>query len=493
MNSASFSNSSADWTKRPPAIARLFFFGRPIPKAHSNLGNILSKRGRLDEAIASYREALRLRPDFAEAANNLALVFAEQRRWDDAIALYLQALRIQPNSAEIHNNLSLALANRGRLGEAMQHGKEALRLRPDDAGMHNNMSGIFKDLGLLDEALAACRRAVELQPGSPIHHTNLIYTLHFHPHSDALLLGEEGRRWDARHAAPLASSILPHANTPDPIRRLKIGYVSAHLYRHVVGLFMLPLLEAHDRREAEVFCYASIAVSDDVTRRLESFSDRWQNTFGKTDEELANLIRADEIDILIDLTAHMAHNRLLTFARKPAPIQVTYLAYCSTTGLSAMDYRFTDPFLDPPEVNTEYYSEASVRLPETYWCYQLLDTLPPIAPLPAVKQGYLTFGCLNNFCKVTALTLTVWRDLLRGVPNSRLLLHAHDGPHRDRVKQFFSDGDVDSSRVEFVGMQKTLEYLHVYDRIDIALDPFPYGEERRHAMRSGWAYRLLVL
>ena len=196
---------------------------------------------------------------------------------------------------------------------------------------------------------------------------------------------------------------------------------------------------------------------------------------GLSDERLAEVIRADRIDILVDLSAHMASNRLLVFARKPAPVQVTYLAYCSTTGLHTMDYRLTDPFLDPPGQPQPYYSEESVWLPETYWCYRPLLDVPPAGPLPARAAGHVTFGCLNNFCKVTPSTLAAWRDLLGAVPGSRLLLHAHAGSHRERVRAFFAEGGVDSGRVEFVGLVPLPEYLALYDRIDVGLDPFPYA------------------
>ncbi len=195
---------------------------------------------------------------------------------------------------------------------------------------------------------------------------------------------------------------------------------------------------------------------------------------GMSDESLADLVRRDRIDILVDLDAHTAQNRLLTFARKPAPVQVTYLAYCSTTGLRAMDYRITDPFLDPLG-QSRFYTEESVWLPETYWCYQPLPQAPSPGPLPAVASGHVTFGCLNNFCKVTLPILTVWRDLLREVPGSRLLLHARRGTHRDRVLTFFAEGEVDPGRVEFASFCPLAEYYGLYQQIDVGLDPFPYG------------------
>ena len=196
---------------------------------------------------------------------------------------------------------------------------------------------------------------------------------------------------------------------------------------------------------------------------------------GLSDEELAAAVHQDRIDMLVDLTMHMAHNRMLVFARKPAPVQVTYLAYCGTTGLDTIDYRLTDPYLDPPGADEQFYSEQSIRLPETYWCYRPAVDSPPVGPLPALAAGRLTFGCLNNFCKVTEPTLAAWCRLLRVLPDSRLLLHAARGSHRDRVRAILAEQGVSSDRLVFVDGVPILEYLRLYEQIDVALDPFPYG------------------
>ena len=180
------------------------------------------------------------------------------------------------------------------------------------------------------------------------------------------------------------------------------------------------------------------------------------------DEQVADTIRQDRIDILVDLTMHMRNNQLLVFARKPAPVQVTYLAYCGTTGLSTMDYRLTDPYLDPPGQNERFYSEQSVHLPETYWCYRPLIETPPVNALPALEAGHINFGSLNNFCKVTSPVLAVWSRLLQGVPGSRLLLHAREGSHRDRVRSFLTEQGIAAERVVFVAFQPTAEYFDIY-------------------------------
>jgi protein O-GlcNAc transferase len=441
----------------------------------NNLGLLLAERGRLAEARAAFEEALRIKPDYTDALNNLGSVCVTEGRTDEAVASYRRLLQLKPDSAEAHANLAIVLGHKGQqLDEALTFCREALRLDPDNADVLSTLGGIFKDMGLVDEGIAALRRAVELKPDSPSIHSNLVYTLHFQEASDAAVLAKEALRWHERHAASLANQVQPHANSPDPGRRLRVGYVSPDFCRHPIGLFLLPLLTAHDRSQVEVFCYSSVATADDMTGFLRAHTEVWREVPGLTDEQLAQAVRQDRIDVLVDLSAHMARNRLLTFARKPAPVQVTYLAYCSTTGLRVMDYRLTDPFLDPPGAAPEY-AEESIWLPESYWCYRPVIELAPPGPVPARAAGYTTFACLNNFCKVTPVTLALWQELMQKVPGSRLLLHAHAGSHRERVRQFFAAGGVAAERIDFVGTLMLQEYFALYHRVDVGLDPFPYG------------------
>ncbi len=306
-------------------------------------------------------------------------------------------------------------------------------------------------------------------------HSNLVCTQVYCPGYDAQALYEEHRRWNRRHAEPLTKFIRPHLNDPSPDRRLRVGYVSPDFRSHPVGRFLLPLLKSHDHQGFEIFCYASVLVADSVTEQCRARADVWRDVLGLSDKQVAHAIRQDRIDILVDLTMHMAYNRLLVFARKPAPVQVTYLAYCGTTGLDAMDYRLTDPYLDPPGQDGRIYSEQSVRLPETYWCYEPPREAPPVNALPALETQQVTFGCLNNFCKVSGPVLAAWSQLLQAVPHSRLLLHAGSGSHRDRVRAFLAAQGISAERVAFIDWRPTAEYFGVYQRIDLALDPFPYG------------------
>ncbi len=444
-------------------------------EVHNNLGNVFMDEGKLDEAAACYQRALRLKPDDADAINNLGNVFKDRGELDEAAACYQRALQRKPDYALAHYNLGLVCHDRGDLDEAVACYRQALRWDPAYAIAYNNLGNALKDQGNLGEAVASFRRAVELEPDVPTAHSNLLYTLVFCPGYDARAILEEHRLWSRRFAEPLARLIEPHSNDRSCHRRLRIGYVSPDLCDHAQSFFTAPLLSAHDHENFEITCYADVARPDEITARLRSLADVWRNIAGLTDEEVVRLVRQDRIDILVNLTMHMAGNRLLVFAHKPAPVQVSWLAYPGTSGLSTVDYRLTDPYIDPPGLHDHDYSEESIRLPDAFWCYDPLAGEPAVSALPAVENGSITFGCLNNFCKVNDSVLKLWAQVLKAVDGSRLLLLAPGGSVRGRTLDLLEREGVRRDRVTFVARQPRPRYLELYHRIDIGLDTFPYN------------------
>jgi protein O-GlcNAc transferase len=456
-------------------IGRAIRLQGTVGSFHYNLGNALMDLGKLDKAVDCYRRALELEPNFAAAHANLGTALQGLGMLDDAVVSYRRALELQPGYAQVHYNLGNALQGQGRLDEAIASFHRALSLQPQLAQAHNNLGNAFKAQGKLDEAIAAYRRACEVQPDFAAAYSNLLYVLNLSPDYDAQTIYAEHRRWNQRFGEPLAKLIQPHANKRSTNRRLRIGYVSPYFCEGTTGVFLLPLLEAHDHEHFEIFCYSSVRVPDTTTERFRAQADVWRNVAGSSDEQLAQTIRHDRIDILVDLTMHTADNRLLVFARKPAPVQVAYLAYAGTTGLGSMDYRLTDPYLDPPTQDERIYSEESIRLPETFWCYRPLIETPAVNALPALQTGQITFGSLNNFAKVTAPTLAAWISLMQAMPEARLLLHANCGEHRDRVRELFARQRVSPERLTFTDSVPWAEYFQLYHHIDVALDPFPYA------------------
>ncbi len=444
-------------------------------QALNNLGNALRVVEKTEEAISAYGEALRIDPNYADAWNNLGNALVTCGKFDEAIAAYTEAIQLNPESADFRNNFGMASRWAGKIDEAADAYREALRLRPAFAEASQNLASCYKALGQIDDAIERYRQAVALDPASGVMHSNLVYALYFHPDYDARAILAENQEWDRRHGQPLASRIAAHVNDRSPERRLRIGYVSPDFREHVVGRNLLPLIREHDRDKFEIFCYANVLKADALTEQLRAMAKGWRDIVGVSDEAAAEMIRGDEIDILVDLTLHMAHNRLPLFACKPAPVQVTYLGYCGTTGLAAMDYRLSDPYLDPPGGEPDCYSEKTVRLPRSYWCYEPLGPTPDVSALPAHRLGYVTFGCLNNFAKVSAGTLESWMTILREVPDSRLLLQAPAGRTRQRVIERFAKSGLKKERLEFVGMREWEGYIECLSRLDVALDPFPYG------------------
>lgn len=441
-----------------------------LVEAHDNLGSALQRLGRIQDAIAAFRKAVELRPAYVTALRHLADALQVAGRDQEAVQAYQTLLRSSATDPEDHFNLGNVLEKSGRRDDAIASYRQALALRPAFAEAQNNLANVLELNGEIDEAAACYRESLRLRPNSAVW-SNLIYALHLQPDDDPEQIREELARWNQTMARPLAGSISLHSNDPDPDRRLRIGYVSPHLAEHAVGRYLLPLIANHDRARFEVFCYSDVPLADAVTERLRAHADVWRDTLSFPDEQLASLIRSDQIDVLVDLTMHMQGNRMLMVARKPAPVQVTWLGYPGSTGLGTMDYRLTDPYLDPAEADEQLYSEKSVRLPHCYWCYQPQGDEPAPSELPALKNGFVTFGCLNHFSKINPRVLEMWAKVL-AIPNSRLLVQAPTGHAREKLLDRLG---IDRSHVQFAGRQPRLDYFRLYHLIDVCLDTFPYN------------------
>jgi predicted O-linked N-acetylglucosamine transferase (SPINDLY family) len=363
----------------------------------------------------------------------------------------------------------------GRLDEAVAAARRAIELNPQYAVGHWDLGTSLKSLGRLDEALDAYREAIRLKPHSPEQGSNYIYTLNYHPGYDAATIFAAHREWGRVHADALTAAAPLHANDRSPDRRLRLGYVSGHFWGHAVNFFTEPILASHDHARFEVVCYSNKTGGDETTARLQTYADGWREIAHLADEQVAQMVRDDKIDILVDLAGHIGGNRLLVFARKPAPVQVTYIGYQNTTGMSAMDYRLTDDWSDPPGTD-KFYTEKLVRLPRSFFCYRPSPDAPAVNALPALAAGHLTFGSFNNFAKVTPAVLAAWSRILAAVPGSRIIILANAA---DSLRQYlastFQQHGVDAQRWTLVDRCPRAEYLERIRSVDIALDPFPFG------------------
>jgi predicted O-linked N-acetylglucosamine transferase (SPINDLY family) len=271
---------------------------------------------------------------------------------------------------------------------------------------------------------------------------------------------------------PLRPHIQPHTNDRNPDRKLRIGYISTEFRQHALGLNIVPLLTQHDRTQFEIYCYADVDKPDFYTFRLRQCTDRWHDINRKSAEQIARLVREDGIDILLDIHQHMGSNRLVVYAFKPAPVQIGFAGYPGSSGLSTIDYRLTDPWLEPADEPPYPSSETAVRLPHSFWCYHPVTEVP-VVPLPAERAGHVTFGNLNNFCKLNETTYRLWVAILKATPGSRLLLLAPQGAHRERATAFFAAQGIAPERIEFLARAGATEYYRYYNPIDISLDSFP--------------------
>lgn len=440
------------------------------------LGQALLGAGRIDEAIVALRQVVALRPDLAQAHESLGQALSARGESQLAIDEHRAALALQPGSAPMLTSLGGALWADGDTDGAIDALKQALAIDPTHGIALNTLANISLETGRLGEARTLHEKAVQCHPDRARFDGNRVYAMHFDPDCDAPTILREHQLWDRRHAMGLFPKTLDFKSRDrDPLRRLRIGYISPDFRRHVVGWNLLPLLKHHDSRQVEVFCYSAVTQPDEMTSRLRNCAHVWREIGAINDQKCADLIRADQIDILIDLSLHTAGHRLLVLAQKPAPIQATYLAYCSTSGMQAIDWRISDPYMDGLESDLSVYSEKTLRLPHTFWCYEPGGATPDVAPAPAPSSGRVTYGCLNKFCKVSTAAIDLWARLLASVKGSKLLLHSLSGSHRQEVLARFVAGGAAADQIEFVGHQKWEGYINTYQRIDIALDPFPFG------------------
>jgi protein O-GlcNAc transferase len=448
-----------------------------FPEAQTCLGNMYRARGDLEAAIGQFNAVIAGGVNTAKAHNNLGVLLLDTGRENEAIAHLVEALRERPDFAEGHNNLGVALLREGRLDEAASSFREAIRHQPDMAAAWNNLGGALKARGKIPEAIESYREAIRLNPKFIDAHSNLIMLLGYSAEVPHHLLVDQARQFDRDIAAPLLRR-RKLANVPDPTRRLRIGYVSGDFRDHAVNYFFEPLMRHHQKADFEFFAYAHMHVEDAVTARLRDGFDIWRNIVAMSDDAVADLIEADGIDILIDLSGHMAANRLLVFARKPAPIQATWLGFTTTTGVSAIDYRITDPYADPPGMTEQLNTETLWRLPSTFCCYQpRTDIADPIDHPPRDDNDFVTFGCFNNFTKVSDRTLECWAEILRRIPDARLLLEivGIDGADfRHETEARLDRFGLPLDRVILEPRKRSNQYV-LYNSIDIALDPFPFN------------------
>jgi predicted O-linked N-acetylglucosamine transferase (SPINDLY family) len=458
-------------------------------RAHNNLGNALKDLGRLAEAEQSYRHALEHKPDNANAHRNLGALLGDLRRLGEAEQSCRRALEIEPNAAETWNVLGIVLRRANRPTEAKAAFRRAVELAPERADAHNNLGNLLRELGEQAESEAALRRALEIDPDFHQARSNLIFAAHHRPHTAVESL-ELARAYGARVSRGLARPGEParDAASPEPPGPLRVGLVSGDLCEHVVAYFLESVLAQLDPKRIELVAYPTRAIDDERSRKLRARCARWRPLTGLDDDAAARAIREDGVHVLLDLAGHTAHNRLPVFARRPAPVQASWLGYFDTTGLPEIDWVLTDETA-VPRGSEGRFSERLWYLPDTRLCFTPPDGAPAVSPLPALTSAPaspsaagaanapLTFGCVQELAKVNEGVLDVWARILRRLPNARLRMQSRafaDAALRGAFLERLRARGVPASVVQLHGPVAREAYLAGYSAIDVALDTFPY-------------------
>ena len=455
---------------------------KAISRRRPSAGNLIAKgtaflnAGAWPEATACFEAALRTAPHDLTLLNNLGLCHANSGKLDEAAECFSEILRLAPDSASALMNLGNLELSRANPEDALVHYEAALARVRAEPGLVNNLGMAYRATAQVDAAIGCFRRALSIEPRFCDAHDNLLYCMQLLPEYGPEELYSEHCRWAAIHEAPLLATVALHLSDRDAHRRLRIGYVSPDFRRHAVAKFIEPVLAHHDHDRFQVHCYYNASASDTVTGRIRQHADIWREVAYLSDESLAAQIRADGIDILVDLAGHMRGGRLLCFARKPAPLQLTYLGHGNTTGLRAMDFRITDAVADPPGFAERFHSEKLLRLPHAQWCFRPDADALPAGPLPALSRGYVTFGSFNNLWKINRAVIGAWSRLLLRVPGSKLLLIGIPGNStRERFEASFAGHGVDPSRLSLLPRVSDADFWRLRHETDIALDPFPYN------------------
>jgi protein O-GlcNAc transferase len=449
-------------------------------EAYCSLGAALGNLGRFDEALAASQCALNLRPDMAEAHHNMGHVLQEAGHDDKALACFEQALKLKPDYVAPRVSMGVALKNLQRYDEAMSIYRQVLALQPAHADAHLELGRVLMEVGCLHEAREHYRRAVDSQPDYTAAWSNLLMASNYVPGDAADELLTQAQAY-GKLVASLARPWTEWPNTPDAARPIRVGLVSGDMRQHPVGYFLagvLPALASSAAGRIELFGYATQGQikPDALAEAFKACCKGWRNVLAMSDKALAEQVRADGIDILIDLSGHTGHNRLPMFACKPAPVQASWLGYFATTGVAAIDYVIADPWA-LPQALAPHFTETIWRLPETRLCFSAPQDEVAVSALPATSQGHITFGCFNNLTKVNDEVVALWAQVLQQVPGSRLVLKATqlgDEAVRQSVRARFASHGIADERLTLEGPDARADYLAAYHRIDIGLDPFPF-------------------
>lgn len=451
------------------------------------LGAIAKEQDDLEGTIENFNRTLAIKPDFEWVYWDFCNYLISRNQSEAAKNIISKGIEKFPANANFHFYLGNLYLDENNNDAAVASYRAALAIKPEYPEVLSNLGNALKAQGNLDEAVKSLRAALALKPDFSDAFSNLLFALLYHGGYAPDAVFAEHLRFAQLFEAPLKQRWPLHANRRDPHKRLKVGYVSGDFRNHSVAFFIEPVLETHDKSAFEIFCYYNHVVHDHVTERLQTKVEHWLSCAGMTDDQLAARIVADGIDILVDLSGHTACNRLLTFARKPAPIQATWIGYQATTGLASIDYRITDAAMDPPGTTEQFHSETLLRIPASAQ-FQPPVGGPSVNPLPALSTAQFTFGCLNNLAKISQEAVHLWSRILTALPHARLMLGNVAGAEtKERLIAMFALENIGEDRLLLQPKVPLGDYLELHHQIDLGLDTFPYngGTTTLHSLNMG--------
>jgi predicted O-linked N-acetylglucosamine transferase (SPINDLY family) len=440
-----------------------------------DLGRALRAQGKLEEAIRHFARALALKPEYPEACSNLGVALQATGKLAQAEVLYRRALALKPEFPQALSNLGAVLTFQGKVDEAEACLERALTLNPEFAEAYANLGVVLQDQGRLEEAAASYQRALAIRADFAEAHQGLLFCLSHSGEVAGEALFAEHVRFAEAFETPLRGGWERHGNSRDEERALRVGFVSGDFRAHAMSSFIEPVL-AHLARQAglELHGYSTRAAEDEVTERMRAHLPNWHRVFALSDAELAAKIRADGIDILVDLTGHTGPSRMLTFARKPAPVQCGWIGYLGSSGLKCMDYYVGDRYFLPPGEFDGQFTEKIVRLPVVA-PFQASAEAPEVSALPALTNGFVTFGSFSRRSKLSRAVIALWSELLRAVPQSRMLLGAMPrASGNETLRGWFESEGIAAERLQFHPLCSGREYFGLHQQLDMCLDPFPF-------------------
>ncbi|WP_460430733.1 tetratricopeptide repeat protein [Aquaspirillum soli] len=443
-----------------------------VAESYHNLGHILQAQGRNEEAELFYKKSLSISPNLIESHCNMAAIFNAKGNYQLGFHHAKEAISLNPEYIDAYNNLGIALKGLNNLDEAQSIFEHILEKNPGSDVTLNNIGNVYHQKGEIKKAIQYFQRAVHSKIYNTEAYSNLLLCYNFVDRGETLHHAIEYGEWLKRHTKNSYSNKHQNHNH----EKLKVGFVSADFREHSVSKFLGFMSEIKQNNEFELFAYYNHSIEDDTTHQLRKYFDSWNNIFAKSDEEAAELIYQQEIDILIDLSGHTAGNRLPVFSYKPAPLQITWLGYFATTGIEEIDYILVDQTGVPEEYQFQF-AEQVQYLPHTRLCFNTLNEAPKVSNLPALEKNQFTFGCFQHLSKTNDEVFSLWRDILNQVPHSSLRWQAMqfaDETVKESTLQKLEAQGISRTRIHLLPATSYQDYLQAHAEVDVLLDTFPY-------------------